>query len=1528
MMGWSDVMSADPATPQTEARGLRYFITDAPDVPSLGAQPGDNVILIQSGRMLIGDAADSDSLLVFTANTIQADNILADNMIFRNRLQVGNIAVQETADGSGVDLLGHGDRLLNISSDPMAVRVFVPLEVDDGLFVRGDASFYGNVLLQDPVQFLNPYVDVAGDLLVRGNASAQQVSAAANITVSADLHVGNSAFVGRDLYVLGNTTTRAFTISGDVNISSNMTLNNLAVQGTVQAAEGQFGSLSVGDSITAGSGAIGSLAAGSVECGSLDARALQADTLAADAIAAIRMSVAFLDANTVDVGNTALVRGTLSAGAAEVSDLQAAQVTSQLLTANTAVVEVARITHAAAAGANLASLTVHGFLTVTDQAQVRGNLLADQALVSGRLTTDTLTCSELSLQTGCVETVECATGLTLECPDMRVTGTVAAARLQSQVLEANVVDIVSAVVQDASVQAANVGSLVCQIMAVVRGNVQALDANVMATTSLTVLGHADITRADVSEASISRASVQDLQAGNVWVAGSVRVGHDMDAGNLCSADTIACDSLTANRVAAANLAFDTLAVGQEAQVRTLTVTSALQGDTAMFEGSAVANTLTVYDVLYITDTLKVLGHTNAARVTVMEDTTLLGNASVAGTLTVASRISAAEAALLSLQAGSLLVESCSVTDRLSANTVQSGQLLSGQVSAGTLTTNTLRVAQSIAFDNLAVGNTLQAATLALGDSLLVRGDLGVAARLTADAVVGRAFQASNLSVSGVTACDRLEVLGSAVVGNRMQCSSASVEGLLRANAVSASLLAVSDTLTSAGTVRVQSLRAVSAEVSGMVSCPLLEAGMVQVQRDALVGRAVACDQLRSASAVIETATVRDLVAGNVRAANLTANALIAGALVANALTVQSTLAAVNLTANTAAVSSSLTAGNLYASTLSVNNDVLFVSGVANVQVGTLAARRADVSGQVSAASITAAAITVGTSFTTDFLQARRLVVDDDLVCAALTLDGAGQLQAKRGLWCEGNCTIFGSVTIRSGLNERPTTDDMLRVDGTARISELYVTDMLNYKHMSIGLLDVSKTTTVSQQLTCQALTNEGHATLASASVTGDVTAAGTWTVDGDLTVKGTATFTKSLSVGACTVDSAITATAITAATSISAGTLVCRDELSIKAGRLEVSGTTSVGADLDVSGSLSVRGAMDVVGALTVGAGGLTVTGGSTMQSLSCTTVKTPSIRTAGTLAITGGQVVIGSTVIDAGGISTEDVMVKVNGSQQSLNAKMADMVTQSEMQRMISSLHFKDVALDGSWNSLADKPELLPAAELDSVMRELHSLTQSLLQMSQSFPCASNPYVDFSSTKKFASILSATRTEGRVTEVVFEEVDESTSNVLLINKKYPTPAMASTIPGTVSYGMGSNAMGGQVEDSGRTQRGGTTVDSVVGTVGAASLLNLMNASLQAVTARDAAGAGPQAPAEALAPTGAVSTQLSETVLHALLEVTATDGSSHEAEQEVPLAYTDAGHLEAIRRAYEASPFIDEGAQDVLSVRFVRWLDAPHPSQQ
>ncbi|KAG2425024.1 hypothetical protein HXX76_014182 [Chlamydomonas incerta] len=1526
-------MSTGATPTPLSASGLRYFITDAPNVPSLGAEPGDNVLLIQSGRMLIGDTADLASLLVFTANTIQADSILADNLTFRNRLQVGNIAIQEAPDGSGVDILGHGDLLLSVGTEPAPlVRALVPLELGNSLLVQAGATFFGNVLLQSPVQFLSPYVDVAGDLLVRGRASAQEVRAAANVSVDCDLHVGNSAYVGGNLYVGGNTTTRAFTISGDVNISSNMTLNNLAVQGTLQAAEGRFGSLSVSDGVTAASADIGSLKAAGVDCDSLQAALLYAGALDADDFSARVLHVAHLDADDVAVGNTAEVLGTLTAAALQCADLRAGQVSTSSLVANAASVGAARLGSVTANTANLVSLTVHGSMTVENQVHVSGNLAADRAVVSGVLVSDTLLCRQLTLQTGCVQAVECATGLSLNCPEVRVTGTVGAAQLRSHALEANVANIVAAVVREASIAVGNVGSLTSNVARIAQANVVSLVADTLAAQDLTVSVRAAVASANIADANVLHANIQSLDAGGVWVSGSVRVGHDVDAANLCSANVIVCDSLTANRVAAADLDFDTLSVGQEAQVAALTVSSTLRGDTALFDGTASANVLTVSDVLYISDTLKVLGNTDATRFTVMEDTTLLGNASVAGALSVASRISAADASLLRLAADSLQVASCGVTDLLTANLVQSDRLVSGQASAVSLTTRTLQVDQSIAFDNLAVGNTLQARTLTLGGGLVVGGDAGFAAQLAAVDVTARSVQASSLRVDGVAACDALQVAGDVAVGNALRCGSAVVDGQLRSNAVAATLLAVTDLLSSAGAIQAQSLRAASADVAGRVSCPFLDAGSVQVQGDVSVSRMATTSQLRSLTALVDAATVSgDLVASNARVANLAANTLTANVLVADALTVQRTLAASNVLANAAVVTGSLAAANLRANTLYVDSDILFASATANVQVGTLAARRVTMTGQVSAASLAATTLTVGSTLTADLLQARRLVVDDDLVCNALTVDGAAAFQTKAGLWCEGNCTIFGSVTVRSGLNERPTTDDMLRVDGTARISELFVTDMLNYKHMSIGLLDVSKTTTVAQQLTCQALTNEGQATLASASITGDVTAAGTWTVDGDLTVKGTAAFTKALSVGVCTVDSAISATAITAATSISAGSLVCRDELSIKAGRLDVGSSASVGADLDVSGSLSVRGAMDVVGALTVGAGGLTVTGASAMQSLTCTSLKTPSIRTTGTLAITGGQVVIGSTIIDDGGISTADVMVKVNGGQQSLNAKMADMVTQSEMQRMISSLHFKDVALDGSWNSLIDKPQLLPAAELDTVMRELHSLTQSLLQMSQSFPCASNPYVDFSSTKKFASILSATRTEGKVTEVVFEEIDESTSNVLQINKKYLTPAMATALPGTVSYGMGSNGMGGQVEDAGRAQKGGTTVDSVVGTVGVAGLLNLMKASFQSVTAKDGGSGGDGSasdaqPSDGQAPSSQQQQQqyvaasvLSEIVLRAVLEVTCEGDVLHEVEQDIPVAYTDPDELETLKRAYEASPFVDDDATrgPVLSLRLL-----------
>lgn len=113
-----------------------------------------------------------------------------------------------------------------------------------------------------------------------------------------------------NLSVLGNTTTLAFRIGGDVKIAGNLELNNLAVSGNLSSNSASFDVLSISNRASCDTLTVqtqltsASLSAGTVSAGTLTRNTLSSNAVAASVVVAryAQMGTLVVDTQHVPVG--------------------------------------------------------------------------------------------------------------------------------------------------------------------------------------------------------------------------------------------------------------------------------------------------------------------------------------------------------------------------------------------------------------------------------------------------------------------------------------------------------------------------------------------------------------------------------------------------------------------------------------------------------------------------------------------------------------------------------------------------------------------------------------------------------------------------------------------------------------------------------------------------------------------------------------------------------------------------------------------------------------------------------------------------------------------------------------------------------------------------------------------------------------------------------------------------------------------------------------------------------------------------
>jgi hypothetical protein len=442
-------------------------------------------------------------------------------------------------------------------------------------------------------------------------------------------------------------------------------------------------------------------------------------------------------------------------------------------------------------------------------------------------------------------------------------------------------------------------------------------------------------------------------------------------------------------------------------------------------------------------------------------------------------------------------------------------------------------------------------------------------------------------------------------------------------------------------------------------------------------------------------------------------------------------------------------------TLYLNNDIVPVGNLLHVPTGTISANNINVHNNFTCNILQADNIKVNKTITSDTIITKNIHVDDDLACHSLLIEGSGQVRAQQGFWCDHNSTILGSVMIRSGFNERPRDGtEMLLVEGTARISQVHVTDALIYNHMEIGLLDVQRSAHISDTVYAKSLTCEGLASANNVIVTSSITCVGKVTIESLLQVKGSAVFVGDVNIGSATFNGSIHASTITCHSDVYATNItVGSNSLTVRAAQFELINNCLCRGDLTVNGTMALTGALNCQNKLDVGIGGMNVVGSTTFQApISANEITTTKLTSNSDLIISAGQIVFGSTFITQDSFRTNDVFLRVNGVLNSLNDKIASMVTQEQLELSISSLKFSDVAVNGNYDSLLNKPNLLSAQESQSILMDIQMAIVELLQTAQSLSCGTNPFVDFASNKLFKGFKSATKTNHRQKYIVVEE--------------------------------------------------------------------------------------------------------------------------------------------------------------------------------
>jgi predicted acyltransferase (DUF342 family) len=148
-------------------------------------------------------------------NLTVTGNIVLDEIGFDDLFVNGNVIIGNTLSVTGNTQLSN----LQVTGNVFTINVTNTLQVGSNAFIYGVLSVPSSANI--------------GNLNVSGNSTLAQLQITGNVVT---LNTTSSAFVGEDLFVYGDTT-----ITGNLVVSGNLTLDNIGFDDLNVAGSGSFG---------------------------------------------------------------------------------------------------------------------------------------------------------------------------------------------------------------------------------------------------------------------------------------------------------------------------------------------------------------------------------------------------------------------------------------------------------------------------------------------------------------------------------------------------------------------------------------------------------------------------------------------------------------------------------------------------------------------------------------------------------------------------------------------------------------------------------------------------------------------------------------------------------------------------------------------------------------------------------------------------------------------------------------------------------------------------------------------------------------------------------------------------------------------------------------------------------------------------------------------------------------------------------------------------------------------------------------